>query len=136
MKKKNEAYIKAKIIMVIKIILAILIFGPLFIFGTMFLWNWLVPKLFNGPVINFWQTLGLVVLSKIFFSGFGGKKHKKGHCNDDNKWGWKNRMEEKMSNMTPEEKEQFKQRLKDKCGNKFWPSDGIYKDEVQKNDLG
>jgi hypothetical protein len=35
------------------------------IFLTMSLWNWLVPSLFNGPVLNFWQTAGLFLLSKI-----------------------------------------------------------------------
>ncbi len=47
---------------------------------TMHLWNWLVPMLFLGPIITFWQTAGLLLLSKIFFSGFGccgrhGRKH-------------------------------------------------------------
>jgi hypothetical protein len=32
---------------------------------TMSLWNWLVPVLFNGPFITFWQALGLLLLSKI-----------------------------------------------------------------------
>ncbi|HNV28924.1 MAG TPA: hypothetical protein PKJ83_07305, partial [Cyclobacteriaceae bacterium] len=41
------------------------------IIGTMYLWNWLVPELFNGPVLNFWQILGLLALSKIFFWSFG-----------------------------------------------------------------
>lgn len=129
MNNKHEAFITAKIIMVIKIIVGILIFVPLFIFGTMYLWNWLVPELFHGPVINFWQTLGLVALSKILFGGFG-----KGHHGRHNNW--KQRMKEKMGHMSPEEKEQFKQRLKDKCRHKFWPSDGVYQDETQKNDLG
>ena len=48
----------------------------LVIFGIMHLWNWLIPTLFKGPVITYWQTLGLIVLSKIFLSGFG---HGGGH---------------------------------------------------------
>lgn len=43
----------------------------LIIFITMSLWNWLIPVLFKGPIVTFWQTAGLIVLSKIFFSGFG-----------------------------------------------------------------
>lgn len=46
------------------------VFG--FTFVVMWLWNWLVPELFHGPVIGYWQTLGLLILSKILFSGFGG----------------------------------------------------------------
>lgn len=69
--------------------------------------NWLVPVLFAGPVINFWQTLGLLVLSKILFSGFG-----KGRSHDHGRWrgNWK----EKWSGMTPEERERFKQKMKNK----------------------
>ena len=118
MNNKHEAFITAKIIMVIKIIIGILIFVPLFIFGTMYLWNWLVPELFHGPVINFWQTLGLVALCKILFGGFG-----KGHHGRHNNW--KQRMKEKMGHMSPEEKEQFKQRLKDKRRHKFWPQEEV-----------
>ena len=44
----------------------------LFTFVVMWLWNWLVPELFKGPVLGYWQTLGLLVLSKILFSGIGG----------------------------------------------------------------
>jgi len=77
---------------------------------TMFLWNWLVPTLFSGPVINFWQALGLLVLSKILF---GGKGH--WHCKqgDHQHYGhWR----AKLSAMSPEERELFKKRLKDKWG--------------------
>jgi hypothetical protein len=78
-----------------------------FTFVTMYLWNWLVPDLFHGSQINFWQTMGLFVLSKILFSGFG-----KGGHNHNNKWRgyWK----DKWQGMTLEEKEKFKQRMKDK----------------------
>ncbi len=90
-----------------------LLFGLGFGFLTMQLWNWLVPVLFAGPVINFWQAIGLLVLSKILFGGFKG-----GHCG---RWGghhgcghgghhgyWKKRMEERMAGMTPEEKEKYR----------------------------
>jgi len=29
---------------------------------VMLLWNWLVPAIFHGPTIGFWQSLGLCVL--------------------------------------------------------------------------
>jgi hypothetical protein len=77
-------------------------------YGTMWLWNWLIPDLFNGPYLTFWQTLGLFVLSKIFFGFPSGKKHQGpgGY--------WKYRMIERFSNMTPEQREALKQRMKDK----------------------
>lgn len=49
------------------------------------LWNWLLPELFGWPVVSFWQALGLLVLSRILFGGFGmgggpgrGRKGKRG----------------------------------------------------------
>lgn len=51
---------------------------------TMTLWNWLIPDLFNGPEIGYWQTAGLFILSKILLTGIApGKGHDKSH---DSKW--------------------------------------------------
>jgi hypothetical protein len=82
-----------------------------FVFGyvTMTLWNWLIPPIFNGPAINYWQALGLLLLSKILFGGFGGK-----HWGDHSSAHWKHRYYEKLKMMTPEDKERFKARLREK----------------------
>jgi len=47
------------------------------VYVTMSLWNWLIPLLFHGPVLNFWQTAGLFLLSKILLTGVapGGQSH-------------------------------------------------------------
>jgi hypothetical protein len=37
----------------------------LFAFPVMWLWNALVPQLFHGPVLGFWQTFGLLVLVRL-----------------------------------------------------------------------
>jgi hypothetical protein len=37
---------------------------------VMYLWNWLVPTLFSGPAITYWQTLGLLLLSRLLLGGF------------------------------------------------------------------
>lgn len=88
-------------------IVAITVFG----FVTMFLWNWLVPSVFNGNPITFWQALGLFVLSKILFSGLGGKGRAYSHAH------WKQKYYQKLSSMTPEERERFKARMEEKwCG--------------------
>lgn len=76
-----------------------------FTFITMLLWNWLVPALFNGPLISFWQALGLLVLSKILFSGFG----RRGHCQHRG-----GRWREKWHRLTPEDRERFREKMKDK----------------------
>ena len=78
---------------------------------TMLLWNWLVPELFNGPSLNYWQALGLLTLSKILFWGFGNKKH---HMSSRHSPYWKHRFNEKFSNMSTERREEFKRRMKEK----------------------
>lgn len=46
------------------------------VFITMSLWNWLVPSLFHGPELNYWQTAGLFLLSKILLTGIApGSSH-------------------------------------------------------------
>ena len=91
---------------------ACILFVLLFGWVTMTLWNWLVPSLFNGPVIQFWQALGLLLLSKILFGGFGGRKWG-GYGGG---WNWKHRYYQKLSSMTPEERERFKERMREKWG--------------------
>ena len=81
-----------------------------FTYVVMLLWNWLVPELFNGPDIGYWQTLGLLVLSKIIFSGIGGggkgdKSHhsRKYRCGDDYpKSKWRQKYEAKMNGKVEE----------------------------------
>jgi hypothetical protein len=75
-------------------------------FVTMSLWNALVPELFHGPVITFWQAIGLFILSKILFHGWG-------HGRWGHRWKhdrWKQRLEMKLGAMEPEEREKFKKR--------------------------
>ena len=79
----------------------------LFTFVVMWLWNWLVPELFNGPVVTYWQTLGLLVLSKILFSGIGkgGHSDHSGRCDDSSlkyRDKWKRKFEEKMNGKVEE----------------------------------
>jgi hypothetical protein len=70
-------------------------------FAVMHLWNWLIPSLFGGPTVDIWKAGGLLVLSKILFSGFGkgcrSCKSRKAHY-------WK----DKLANMSPEEREKLK----------------------------
>lgn len=40
---------------------------------TMWLWNWLMPDLFSLTEINFWQALGINVLSGILFRDYSLK---------------------------------------------------------------
>jgi len=79
----------------------------LFGFIIMSLWNWLVPAVLGGHAITFWQGLGLLILSRILVGGVGG-----GH--GDNRRG-RRRMAEQWEQMTPEEREAFRQGLRGRC---------------------
>jgi hypothetical protein len=74
---------------------------------TMVLWNWLVPDLFQGPELTFWQALGLLALTKILFWSFG-----KGGYARNRPWGYQ--WKQKWQSMSPEEREQYKARMKEK----------------------
>ena len=91
--------------------LGIVIVASLVIGGVvMLLWNALIPELFRGPVITFWQAVGLLVLSHILLRGWGHRGH--GWHRDR----WSHRFEEKLAAMTPEEREKFKMEFRHRCG--------------------
>jgi Protein of unknown function (DUF3106) len=69
-------------------------------FVVMLLWNALVPSLFAGPVLGFWQAVGLLVLCRILFGGFRG--HGRHHGWRQRAWGGR------WHRMTPEERDRFR----------------------------
>ncbi len=79
-----------------------------FSFLFMSLWNWLTPAVFGWRVIDFWQALGLLALSRIMFGGFRGRPGGGMH--------WRRRMAERYEQMTPEEREKFRQGMRGGCG--------------------
>jgi len=62
---------------------------------TMLLWNWLITTLFNGPILSYAQALGLLVLSKILFSG-GTGKHERHSGTYPGNLPWKQHLKERM----------------------------------------
>ncbi len=58
----------------------------LFIWVVMLLWNALIPDLFKGPELTYWQTAGIFILAKILFSGFSGGGHSDNHKSNRSKW--------------------------------------------------
>ncbi len=77
-------------------------------FLVMSLWNALMPAIFALHAITFWQALGLLVLSKILFGGFRGGPGRGQR--------WRRRMMERWEQMSPEEREKFKQGVRRGCG--------------------
>ena len=92
-------------------IVAILLFGGV----VTVLWNAILPEVLGVKAITFLQALGILVLSKIFFGGFGrrgGWQGGRGHQ-------WRNNMKEKWSKMTPEEREKFRAEWSNRCGGRW-----------------
>ena len=95
---------------------AVAAFLSLVSFVVMNLWNYLLPGILHVGAITFWQAMGIFVLCKILF-GFGkGGGPGRGH------W-MRHRMEERFINMTPEEREKFKEKLQN-CGHGRWGRHG------------
>ena len=80
---------------------------------VMLLWNHLLPEILGVKTITFWQASGILILSKILFGGFHGKK---GFGREK----LQKLKEERMSGMTEEEKEKFKEMWKKRCERGFF----------------
>jgi len=93
-------------------VLKFLALGAIFLtalgFGVRELWNCLIPDLFHGPVVTFWQALGLCLLGKLIFGWHGAGPGKFGRTREQ----WRKRMQQRMEHMTPEEKEKMRERFK------------------------
>src|SRR6476646_10014823 len=53
----------------VKMVLLFIVVVGVVSFVVMNLWNWLVPLLFKGPVLSYWEALGLLVLARLLFGG-------------------------------------------------------------------
>lgn len=80
---------------------------------VMLLWNGLLPEILGVKVITFWQAMGILVLSKILFGGFGGKK-------GFGKEKFRQLKEERMNGMSDEEKEKLKEIWRKRCEGGFF----------------
>src|SRR5204863_3764211 len=93
-------WIKKGLMMVTFFIAAILLFTAV----VMGLWNAILPAVLGVKTISYIQALGILVLSKILFGGFGrGGGFRRGLGHE-----WKQKMQEKWGGMSPEEREKFK----------------------------
>ena len=79
--------------------LAVALFG----YVVMALWNAVLPAVTGLHAITFVQALGLLVLSRILFGGLRGWGRRGGH--------WRARMQARWQQMTPEERERFREVL-------------------------
>jgi len=105
----------------------LLLIAPLAILGVvlfvyvggelvMYLWNWLLPPLFAWRPITFWQALGILLLCRILFGGSGWRHSARSNFRHRMADRMADRMAERSENMTPEERERFLQRVRERWG--------------------
>ena len=75
---------------------------------VMTLWNALVPALFGGPLLGFWQALGLLALSRLLVGSLRG-----GHRGGGP---WRARMAERWAQMSDEDRAKFREGMRQRCG--------------------
>ncbi len=71
------------------------------------LWNGLLPGIFGWRPITFWQALGLLVLCRILFGGFGGHGH---HRPGFRRFG------DHRGPLTQEDRERFREGVRERWG--------------------
>ncbi len=94
--------------LVVLVLPAAVLFLALIGFIVMSLWNGLTPTLFGLKPVTYWQAVGLLILARMLFGGFRGASGRGGH--------WRHRMMERCEQMTPEEREKFRQALESRWG--------------------
>ena len=85
---------------------------------VMLLWNAVIPDLFHGPAINYWQALLLLILARILFGG--GYFRRPGYSHSTFK--------DRLKKMTPEEQEAFRAKM-EHLRHSHWHSHTKPKDE-------
>jgi hypothetical protein len=94
--------------------LPLIIIAGIFLIGffVMLLWNFIFPPVLHTEKISYWQAVGLLVLCRILFFGFGRRFS---HRRPDMFRGipqWR----QKWMNMSDEERAKFREEWKKRCG--------------------
>jgi hypothetical protein len=89
-------------------ILAMLLFAVIGGEVVLHLWNWLLPPLFGWRQITFWQAIGLLILCRILFGG--------SRWRGPGRSSFRRRTAQRCQPRTPEEREQFRQRVREYFG--------------------
>lgn len=108
----------------------LILFAPLFFIGAMvfvaiggavvmLLWNALAPSLFGLPALSFWQALGILVLCRILFGGFGMRgesSHTRRRSGERLADRVADRMAERFASMSAEDRERLSRRIQERWG--------------------
>ncbi len=77
--------------------------------AVMFLWNAILPEVVGARPLNFWQAVGLLVLCRLLFGGFGGRGGRPG--GGPRRGGWRGR----WATMSEEERARFRAEWAERC---------------------
>jgi hypothetical protein len=91
--------------------LTLLVIVAVFSCAAMLIWNVLMPDIFGLPTLNIWQTLGLLLLCRIFFGSVGPKHF--GHWAGHHGLAHGNALRERWMSMSDEERKAFIEKEKD-----------------------
>jgi hypothetical protein len=88
---------------------AAVVFIAVVSWAVMLLWNYVVPPVFHGAALGYWQAFALLVLCRLLFGGLRGWRGSHGH--------WRRHMwRERWESLTPEERERLRERFMERCG--------------------
>jgi hypothetical protein len=77
---------------------------------VMFLWNAILPDVTGVRPLNYWQALGILVLSRLLFGRFSARRPQ--HWKHHRQW------RDKWANLSDEERQQLRQTWENRCRNK------------------
>jgi len=95
--------------------------------AVMWLWNAIIPSVFNVTPLKYWQAVGLLALCRLLFGNFGGRmsgpsrwnrnwRDVEGNTDNDKPFFGGPPWRGKWMNMTDEERKQFRDEMKRRCG--------------------
>jgi hypothetical protein len=93
-----------KILRGLKFLVLMVLIGAALSWAVMALWNRLLPGLFGWHLLTYGQAVGLLILCRILFGGRGGPRGGGGF--------WKRHWAERLAQMTPEEREKFREGMR------------------------
>lgn len=79
---------------------------------VMLLWNAILPETLHTGRLEYGQALGLLILCRILFGGFGGPFRGRGPGSGGRPWN------DKWTKMSPEEQQRFREEWMRRCGQK------------------
>lgn len=102
-----------RVVRVLKVAAIVILAFAVFGWAVTHLWNHLIPGLFGFRTITFWQAVELMLLARLLLGGFGPGR---------GGFRWRGEMRRRWEQMTPEERERFREGWRGRCGRPGTPA--------------